>query len=142
MQNPLAYVSAKLKELIRRSKYTLGADVINFVLAHTSFLGGSDQPPPVINFAGGGDFVKIGDVIVQRLVDHAQLKDGQAVLDVGCGIGETLRRWRVVSPIRNSAASTSSPMALRGAASISIVEKTLFSSTRISTTAAITHAEA
>lgn len=72
---------------MRRVKYTLGTDGIHFLLVHTSLLDGSGQPPPFINYSGAGDFVAIGDFIVQRLIDKARLEEGHAVLEIGCGIG-------------------------------------------------------
>ena len=85
---PMTYAKEKLKALFRRTKYTLGADVIHFVLRHTRWLDGSDDcPPDLINFAGGGDFKGIGDSIVQRLTELAHLQNGHALMEIGCGIG-------------------------------------------------------
>lgn len=71
----------------RYLKYSVGAAVIGFVIRHTTFLDGDGSPPPFINFAGGGDFVSLGDDLVKSLVARAALTATDRVLDVGSGIG-------------------------------------------------------
>jgi SAM-dependent methyltransferase len=50
-------------------------------------LSRSERPSTVINFGGGGDYVAMGDGLVQTIVEHTGLGHGQTVLDIGCGIG-------------------------------------------------------
>lgn len=70
----------------RRLKYTLVADVIDVVVKHTSFLDGDDGPPEAINFAGHKSFNEVGDLTVSLMRAHADLGEGDRVLDIGCAI--------------------------------------------------------
>ena len=70
----------------RRLKYTIAADAINLVVRYTPFLDGKDGPPEPINFAGHKSFNEVGDLTVSLMQDHAGLRDGDRVLDVGCAI--------------------------------------------------------
>ena len=70
---------------VRRMKYTAIADVIDLVLRTTPILDGHVAPPEFINFAGGGDFMAVGDQLVARLQDRCGLRDGERVLDIGAG---------------------------------------------------------
>lgn len=90
MENKLRYVAGwkkKLKALVpRRLKYTLAADVIQWLMSRTHLLDGGDAPPEFVEFAGGG-FVPIGNHLVDMIAGRTALADGMAVLDIGCGIG-------------------------------------------------------
>jgi SAM-dependent methyltransferase len=44
-------------------------------------------PPEEMDFVGGGDFLAIGEGIVQSAINHAGLQSSDDVLDIGCGIG-------------------------------------------------------
>lgn len=44
-------------------------------------------PPEEMDFVGGGDFLAIGEGIVQSAINHAGLRSSDDVLDIGCGIG-------------------------------------------------------
>jgi SAM-dependent methyltransferase len=44
-------------------------------------------PPSELDFVGGGDFVGIGEGVVQTAINHAGLRPSDDVLDIGCGIG-------------------------------------------------------
>ena len=90
MNNRLRYVKGwkkKLKALIpRKVKYILFAKTIEFLLKHTSWLDGIDEPPRYMDFSGGA-FIPLGNQLVQLMVERAGLADGVSVLDIGCGIG-------------------------------------------------------
>jgi len=90
MNNRLRYVKGwkkKLKALIpRKVKYTLFASTIEFLLKHTPWLDGNDEPPRYMDFSGGA-FIPLGNQLVQLMVERAGLADGVSVLDIGCGIG-------------------------------------------------------
>ncbi|HXK09297.1 MAG TPA: class I SAM-dependent methyltransferase [Vicinamibacteria bacterium] len=74
-------------ELIsRRLKYTTIADAIEFLVRNTPILDGHDAPPAWINYAGAGDFTELGDRMVRLLEERAGLREGEFVLDIGCGI--------------------------------------------------------
>lgn len=44
-------------------------------------------PPKGLIFTGSGDFVKIGNKLVNSLKVHCDLQPNHSVLDIGCGIG-------------------------------------------------------
>jgi SAM-dependent methyltransferase len=44
-------------------------------------------PPAEMDFVGGGDFLAIGEAIVESAINHAGLQSSDDVLDIGCGIG-------------------------------------------------------
>lgn len=44
-------------------------------------------PPKGMVFVGGGDFIQTGARLASRLVEHCNLNETAAVLDIGCGIG-------------------------------------------------------
>lgn len=44
-------------------------------------------PPKGLIFTGSGDFIKIGNQLVEGLKKHCELKPNHAILDIGCGIG-------------------------------------------------------
>ncbi len=46
-----------------------------------------DLPPMRLRFVGGGDFRKIGEEMVQLLIERAGLQPTDDVLDIGCGAG-------------------------------------------------------
>ncbi len=48
-------------------------------------------PPRGKIFVGQGNFVEIGDTLLQQLQSHCHLKPHHRVLDVGCGIGRIAR---------------------------------------------------
>jgi len=50
-------------------------------------LSRSERPLNVINFGGGGDYIAMGDGLVQNIVEHTGFRGGQTVVDIGCGIG-------------------------------------------------------
>jgi SAM-dependent methyltransferase len=50
-------------------------------------LSRSQRPPKAIIFGGGGDYVAMGDGLVQTIVERTGFHDGQTVVDIGCGIG-------------------------------------------------------
>ena len=72
---------------VRYLKYTLGAAVIDVLDRRTRLLDGDLEPPAAINFTGDGEFTTVGDHLVDLLEQRAGLLDGQAVLDIGCGMG-------------------------------------------------------
>jgi SAM-dependent methyltransferase len=55
--------------------------------------GRSDRlvPPRRHSFVGGGDFVATGDEFLGHFVELGGLRPGDAVLDIGCGIGRMAR---------------------------------------------------
>jgi len=61
-------IMGRVSRLLRQTKYTIGATVVDWIIQHTKFLDGNDQPPAYINFAGGGSFTAVGDYIVNRLI--------------------------------------------------------------------------
>lgn len=48
-------------------------------------------PPKGMTFIGPGDFVRIGDTLLQNFIDLCHLQPEAHVLDVGCGIGRVAR---------------------------------------------------
>ena len=44
-------------------------------------------PPAEMDFVGGGDFLAVGEGLVQSAINHAGLQPSDDVLDIGCGIG-------------------------------------------------------
>lgn len=44
-------------------------------------------PPPHLNYVGGGDFKRIGEIFLQHFIQLGKLMPDEKVLDVGCGIG-------------------------------------------------------
>ena len=76
-----------LKAAIRYVKYAYAAPVLDAVLSVFPQLSRGEAPPDIINFAGGGDFLVVGDATVESLVDLTDLKAGQTIVDIGCGIG-------------------------------------------------------
>jgi len=70
----------------RRFKYTFAADVINLIVRYTPFLNGKDGPPETINFAGHKSFNEVGDLTISLMQNHASLREGDRVLDIGCAI--------------------------------------------------------
>lgn len=77
----------RVRIALRRAKYTLGANVIDTTIRHTPLLDGSEAPPKIINFSGGGDYLAMGRWLSRLLQERAGLRDAEALLDVGCGIG-------------------------------------------------------
>jgi len=71
----------------RRLKYTVIADAIDGLVKHTPIFDRKDMPPDLINFAGHKSFIEVGDLTVALMEEHAGLKTGQRVLDIGCAIG-------------------------------------------------------
>jgi len=90
VENKLRYVKGwkkKIKALIpRRAKYTFFAGAIEFLLKHTRWLDGGDEPPPFMDFSGGS-FIPLGNQLVRLMIERGELTDGMKVLDIGCGIG-------------------------------------------------------
>lgn len=78
--------------IARFAKYGIAARALAPIVRRTSFLDGTDAPPPAINFAGGGDFKAIGEEQTRILVERAGLCASDRVLDVGCGIGRVALR--------------------------------------------------
>jgi SAM-dependent methyltransferase len=76
-----------MKSAIRYMKYAVAAPIINVAMLVFPQLARGNAPPNSINFAGGGNFVAMGDAIVASLIDLAQLKEGESILEFGCGIG-------------------------------------------------------
>src|SRR5258706_13327940 len=102
--NRLRYVTGlrnKLRAVVPRSvKYTLLADVIEFVIARTPFLDGGDEPPAFIEYGGGG-FVSIGNELVQLMIARAGLADEMAGGDRGFGISRVaLALGKMLRPIK------------------------------------------
>ncbi|MFP4518628.1 MAG: class I SAM-dependent methyltransferase [Oceanicaulis sp.] len=73
--------------MLRTLKYTLIADALDMAVRHTPLFQGADGPPDLINFAGGGDYRKVGDFTANMVRDQAGLAPGDAILDIGCAIG-------------------------------------------------------
>jgi ubiquinone/menaquinone biosynthesis C-methylase UbiE len=61
--------------------------VINAGVEMFPALSRAERPMNAINFGGGGDYIAMGDGLVQNIVEHTGLHDGQTVVDIGCGIG-------------------------------------------------------
>jgi ubiquinone/menaquinone biosynthesis C-methylase UbiE len=80
-------MSDRARIALRRVKYTFGASVIDAAIRHTSLLDGSEAPPQIINFSGGGDYLDMGRWLSRLLQERVDLTDGESLLDVGCGIG-------------------------------------------------------
>ena len=54
----------------------------------TSIFGNNElMPPKGLIFTGSGDFIELGNKLVNSLKVHCQLKPNHAVLDIGSGIG-------------------------------------------------------
>ena len=48
-------------------------------------------PPRRLNFVGPGDFVAVGDEFMRHFAELGELRSGERVLDIGCGIGRMAR---------------------------------------------------
>jgi len=82
----------RLARLGRLAKYGLAAPVLAPIVRFTNLLDGTDEPPPAINFAGGGDFRAVGELQTNNLIERVGLGAHDRVLDVGCGIGRIALR--------------------------------------------------
>jgi SAM-dependent methyltransferase len=74
----------------RYIKYVIAAPLIDAAINLFPALSAGDKPPDAINFAGGGDFNSIGDANVQSIIQLADLKDGDVVVEIGCAIGRNV----------------------------------------------------
>ena len=63
------------------------APVIDLTIRPAPNLFPADQPPECINYSGAGNYKSFGDDIVRLLEEHAGLKSGLTLVEVGCGIG-------------------------------------------------------
>ena len=82
-------LSPRWRRHVRRMKYGVVAPLIAPVVRRTSLLDGAGAPPPLINYAGAGDFHVIGRIQTAQLVQRAKLGPETRVLDIGSGIGRT-----------------------------------------------------
>jgi len=71
-----------LRRITRRLWY-FPADALEWLLGRRKPL----HPPRGKNFAGAGDFQRIGEEFMRYFVELAGLRPDERVLDVGCGIG-------------------------------------------------------
>ena len=74
-------------KLIRYIKYAVAAPLLKPLIGLIPSIARRAEPPALINFAGGGDFKRIGDRHVDWLIEFAGLRGGDRVLEIGCGIG-------------------------------------------------------
>jgi SAM-dependent methyltransferase len=79
-------MSAVIRRAKRYAEYAVFA-VIDAGIEVFPALSRSERPLNVIHFGGGGDYIAMGDGLVQNIVEHTGLRDGQTVVDIGCGIG-------------------------------------------------------
>ena len=76
------FLTPELRLLARRA-YFLPKDMYTrFFRNQTELL-----PPQGLIFIGGGDFRSIGKVYLKRFIELGNLKPGNRVLDIGCGVG-------------------------------------------------------
>jgi SAM-dependent methyltransferase len=64
-----------------------GVEVPEERVAHDSLGVAGMVPPEEMNFVGAGDFLAVGEGIVDTAINHAGLRPSDDVLDIGCGIG-------------------------------------------------------
>jgi SAM-dependent methyltransferase len=76
-----------MKAALRYLKYAVAAPMIDIAVSALPQLSRGETPLNVINFAGAGDYVAHGDKFVAHLVSLGGLREDQAVLEIGCGIG-------------------------------------------------------
>ncbi|MEJ7740561.1 MAG: methyltransferase domain-containing protein [Chitinophagaceae bacterium] len=83
-------LSPRMRRVVRRIWF-FPTDVYESVLGKRNML----VPPKGLIFTGKGDFTNIGDKLLQHFKKLCDLKPGDRVLDIGCGIG------RIARPLTN-----------------------------------------
>jgi SAM-dependent methyltransferase len=76
-----------MKAALRYFKYAVAAPMIDVAVSVLPQLSRGEAPLDIINFAGAGDFVALGDKVVASLISLGSLQENQTVLEIGCGIG-------------------------------------------------------
>lgn len=79
----------KIKKIIPGFMKPILRMILYFFQDLQSTIKGRDPltPPPSMNFAGDGDFKKIGEEFKRLIIELGQLQPDERILDVGCGIG-------------------------------------------------------
>lgn len=75
------YIPSWLRPFAKKT-YHFIVDIKEQVLGRDSMI-----PPRSMIFIGSGDFIKVGEEFKSHFINLAELKPGDHVLDVGCGIG-------------------------------------------------------